>query len=147
MKNFIGILTLFIFIACAKEEPFVPEPPIVKESVCLSELKAGQQSVYLQYTTTCANFSDDFRYNGNTLTLTILEKEGKLFAEEGLYYANLDTTYLIEYEVYNEGKFIVVPERWSSSLFSFYDNDRIDLQPESTITLSQNACLRTIQNW
>jgi len=139
MKNLIYLIAVLFIIACSKEEPTLPGPQI-KEGVCLSELKVGQQSVFQQYTTHCDDLEGNFEYTGSTLTLTIIEKDAKLFAKEDFYYPVTDTTFTVEYEVYNEGKFIVIPDRLSSWLFNFYDNDRIDLEPESTIDLDQNAC-------
>jgi len=139
MKNLIGMLALLFLIACAKEE-HITTLPIIKEELCLSELKVGQSSEYLNYLTYCNDFEGEFRYTGNKLTITLIEKDGKLYAQEDLYYAILDSTITIEYEVYNEDKFIVIPDRSLSSLFFFYDNHRIDLEPESRIDLEQNSC-------
>ncbi len=142
MKQLIGLITILFFVACSKEEPVTPVTPLppVNNDVKLSELKAGQSSVYLHYHSSCENFNGNFSYTGNTITLTILEEDGKLYAQEDYYYKGVDTSYITTYEVYNEGKFVVIPERWNSSLFNFYDNDRIDMEPESRIGLEQNGC-------
>jgi len=140
MKNLFFYLCLVFAIACTKEEPLAPEPVPIKEGVCLSELKVGQQSVFRHYSTHCSDLEGNFEFTGNTLTLSIIEKDSKLYAKEEFYYPVTDTTWVVDYEVYNEGKFIVIPERLNSWLFYFYDNDRIDLEPESRIDLNQDAC-------
>lgn len=139
MKNLILFFTVLFLVSCSKDEP-VTILPVIKEGVCLSELKAGQVSEYLSYLTYCNDVEGEFHYTGNKLTLTIIERDGKLFAQEDIYYDHLDTTFTQDYEVYNEDQFIVIPERAASALFFFYDNDRINLSPESRIDLDQKGC-------
>lgn len=141
MKKIIYFFTIISIFACAKEA--IVDPPNITPktpSVNLSKIEVGQQSQYIKYITSCNNFLGDFKFTGDTLTLTIIEEGGKTFAQEHLSGDFVGLTDTVKYELYNEANELVINDRFASSLFFFYANDRIELNPTDFSELKQQDC-------
>lgn len=137
---FVGILV--VFFACNKEEdPFLP-PPEPDTKVNFTDLRQGQESTFIRYRSTCDSLEELFHYTGDTLRLSVVERQGGelAFREEAIY-ANLpDTIYIEEYPVTVTGDSLYIPERSKSRLFFFYGNDYINFKPQNVVNLIQNGC-------
>lgn len=135
---------LFFIVACnPKDEP--PFLPPNDTSVNFSNLQKGQSTSFIRYTTKCDDFNNAFAYTQDTLTLEVIEQNDVLFFQEmvslnsPLYTSGAFTT-PVTYPVTASEDHIYIPERSSSSLFFFYENDYIYLNPKHDVDLVQTAC-------
>lgn len=134
----------FYFTNCEKE-PTTTTPPPDNQSVDLSNLKAGQKSIYERYTTVCDALGTEFKRTGDILHLEVLAEEGQLYFKESLTPESplvIDGTITEPYthKVNSEEEYILIPERAGSLLFYFYANDTIGLNPNHDVTLKQEDC-------
>ena len=146
MKKVILFLSIFAIVSCGKETVIPETDTCTPGELCLSNLEAGQRSVYREYTSTCENFENSFQYTGNILEVEILSIDGKLFAQETYSGEFIEPIQGNPYEIYNDGKDVMIPERSSSWLFFFYGNDRITIDPQERVELKQNDCRIDYEN-
>jgi len=145
MKN----LTLFFFavlfiIACQKEETKIIRGSNGK--INLSSLEVGQQSRYVRYSATC-QFTDNLNITLgiDTLVVDIIENNrgtftfAESFTKGSNFYQTGNTDETL-YSVTPENNYILIPDRDSSTLFWFYGNDTLHLQPENLIPTIQFDC-------
>ena len=138
----IGILAFTFSCSTKKEDPFLPEPDNL---VNFSDLREGQQTTYIRYTTKCDSLEDLFQYTGDTLILEVVSRNDSLFFKETVtvyspLYLNGQFTEPVEYPVTLLEDKIYIPERFSSALFFFYENDYIYLKPQHDVDLVQEGC-------
>lgn len=113
-------------------------------TVNLSNLQIGQKSIYKEYQTSCAGFEDDFHYTGNYMELEVIEMEnGELGFRESC--AKEFTTCIevapVEYGISQGGNSVIIPDRSTSKLFFFFDNDELSLDFSTRIPLVQEGCM------
>lgn len=140
-------MPLLIF-ACSKSETPNPNPnptPPLEGRIDLSDLKVGQKSTFKKYTSTCADLENNFQYTGDVLTLEVIEENGALFLQE---YLSEDSPMYIDgsfrdkriYPINGNFEQVLIPKRDNSSLFFFYANDTIRLNPQKVRPLKQEGC-------
>jgi len=154
MKYLIVIVFLLCAFSCAKEEIVDPivEDPKVEDTIIdgylnISNLKDGQKSTYREYNSNCENMESKFHYTGNKLVIEIVESDFALVAHETV--TNEQGIVINEaiYPISNDANGnIIIPERVSSELFFFYDNDKITTDPSSMIALEQIDCAINFDN-
>lgn len=151
-RYFLWICVLAILAACGKEDSIINPPidesddPISEEVVNFSNLKAGQQSMFVKYISSCDSLEEKFEYTRDTLVVEVVEQGGELFLKE--YYTEYSPMYLdtfisndpVLYPVRGIENNVLIPERINSSLFYFYGNDTIRLNREYDVDLVQQGC-------
>jgi len=147
MKNYALLLiglALFVFSCSPKEEdPFLP--PNTDNRVDFSNLQEGQLSSFIRYTTKCDDLNDSFEYTQDTLLLEVIKQNGNLFFKEMVtlnspLYTSGAFVNPVTYPVTASEDNIYIPERSASSLFFFYENDYIYLNPKHDMDLIQEGC-------
>jgi len=74
--------------SCTKKDdpiidPIFDEPnPIPENAINLSDLKAGQQSFFVKYISTCDSLEEKFEYTRDTLIVEVVEQGGMLLLKE-----------------------------------------------------------------
>ena len=149
-RYFLWICVLTVLAACSKvEDPIINPPiddPIAENVVNLSDLKVGQQSMFVKYISSCDSLEEKFKYTGDTLVVEIVEQGGELFLKE--YYTEYSPMYIdtfisndpVLYPVRGIENNVLIPERFNSSLFFFYGNDTIRLNRQYDVDLVQQGC-------
>ncbi|MEM8908104.1 MAG: hypothetical protein AAGD05_09690 [Bacteroidota bacterium] len=158
MKNsvLLSLILVFLLSACSKEEEVIvvpPAEPVFPEHLLnLSELKAGQRSVYVKYETKCENQLQNFTYTGDTLIIEVIEKDGQLAFQESyspgspIYQSNPYYQDPKIYPVEQQGELIFLRDRANSDLFFFYGNDTLQVNPAHDVALEQYGCLLLQEN-
>lgn len=134
------------FLAC---EPLIdvptPQPDLQEGWVDFADPQDGQKTMYLNYTSTCESLAGDFEFGGDTLILEVLRSNKAIVLMEYFTPASasgrVDTVY---HEIESHGTFALLPERTKSSLFYFYGNDTLRLQPDNHRKVKQDGCRLTI---
>ncbi len=150
MKILIPLIVLLpLLIACSENEPSVIIVPITGEnSVNLSNPIAGQQSAYVRYTTSCANGDEKVTFTGDTILLTVENKNSRLiftetFSPDSPLLINSQIPQQLSYEYELLDGYSLIKERINSQLFFFYGNDTLFLNKSEKIDLVQAACQLT----
>ncbi len=149
INNFLLICAIVFFNTCAKDnDPVIEDPiiPIPENAVNLSDLKTGQQSMFMGYTSTCDSLEEKFEYTRDTLVVEVVEQGGELFLKE--YFTehspiSMDTLTPndpVYYPIHGIENNVLIPERTQSSLFFFYGNDTIRLNRQHDVNLVQDGC-------
>lgn len=135
-----------VFFAC---EPLVdvpaPQPNLKEGWVDFADPQNGQKTIYLNYTSTCESLNGDFQFTGDTLILEVLKSNKATVLME--YFTpnsisgRFDTVY---HQIESHGTYALLPERTKSSLFYFYGNDTLRLQPDTHQKVKQDGCRLTI---
>ena len=148
-RYFLWICILTILVACNKEDDsIVPiiDDPAPENALNLSNLKAGQQSLFVKYKSTCDSLEEKFEYTRDTLIVEVVEQNGKLFLKEYLtenspmYLDTFSSNDPVFYSVRGIENNVLIPERTYSSLFFFYGNDTIRLNRQHDVSLVQEGC-------
>ena len=111
----------------------------------LSNPQVGQTSYYVRYTSDCADLNGHFQLTGDTLKMEIVENDGQLYWQESftkgspLYATDDGIPHPFILEVAGEN--LIMPGRSPSSLFYFYGNDTLRLNPEQQEPMVQEGCL------
>lgn len=118
-----------------------PTPDLQAGWVDFADPQNGQKTLYLNYETTCESLDGDFNFLGDTLVMEVLKTEKAIVLME--YFTpnspstREDTVY---HEIESHGTFALLPERRKSSLFYFYGNDTLRLQPNNHDKVKQDGC-------
>lgn len=153
MKKYFTLGLMVLAMACSKEttEPFEPEKPnvitvpVLAGNINLAAPKAGQKSMYLQYSTQCEDLNGLFEFTGDTLMVEVLEENGQLLLKEELTEHSTSILNGAQYEpiiypITCDGKKMLIPERQQSFLFFFYGNDTLRLETPLDVDLTQRDC-------
>ena len=84
MKPILITLLCFTLFILACEKTAIDPPHFKENAVQLSNLKAGQLSQFLRYTTNCNEMESNFEWSQDTLNLRVIEKNDQLYFEESL---------------------------------------------------------------
>lgn len=76
MKLLPTLVGFLLLAACSKD---LPTPLPADEAINLSNLKAGQKSIYKRYTTNCGELSSNFEFRGDVMHLEVIEEAGQLY--------------------------------------------------------------------
>lgn len=142
-----SILCCSILLLACEKTPL--DPPNFKENaVQLSNLKVGQLSQYVRYTTNCSEMESDFEWSRDTLNLRVIEKNDQLYFEESLTPHSpmfLSGAFVtpITYPVASKNGRLLIPERENSALFFFYGADEMQLEKAPAFFLNplkQESC-------
>ena len=160
IRHFLWICVAILTVACNKEEDPINNPPIdypldppISETLLnLSDLKVGQQSMFVKYISSCDSLEEKFEYTGDTLIVEVVEEGGALFLKE--YYTKNSPMYIdtfisndpILYPVEGIEDNVLITERAYSSLFYFYGNDTIRLNRQYDVDLVQQGCKLMIES-
>lgn len=138
------ILSLVFILSCSSkdEDPILPEP---ENQVNFSDLREGQETTYIRYTTKCDSLETLFEYTGDTLNLEVIKRNDSLFFREMVtqsspLYTSGAFVEPVEYPVTAFEDRINIPIRFASALFFFYENDDIYLKPQHDVDLVQEDC-------
>jgi len=132
MKISLSLLLLLPFLfSCSENEPDATIVPFAGEnSVSLSNPVAGQQSVYVRYSTDCGDGTEQVSFTGDTIKLTVENVNAKIMFKETfsplspmLINSQLPREMSYEYEL--KGAYSLIKERINSQLFFFYGNDTL----------------------
>lgn len=145
MKSLLSLLAIIITLSsCSKiinKDPVdrLTIEPMAENAVDFSNLVDGQESIYEGYYYSCDD-DENIIISNNIIFLGVVQKEGKWFFTES---RDLDgiRTLMTEYEVIPSENMLRIPERTNSSLFYFYDSDKIDLNPEEILDIEQEGCV------
>lgn len=146
IKNLFFFSCLILLFSCNKEDQIVAPNPIEKDTgITLTNLQVGQTSTYIRYTTTCENEESDFQYTGDSLVVTVIEKDGQLYLEERItdgspMLQDDGVEQIFTHIVHGDGQRIMIPERGTSQLFYFFGNDTLPVLAEVNVDLKQNGC-------
>lgn len=141
MKPILITLLCFTLLLLACEKTAM-DPPHFKENVVqLSNLKAGQLSQFLRYTTNCNEMDANFEWSSDTLNLRVIEKDEQLYFEESLtphspMYLSGTFAAPISYPIASKNGKLFIPERENSALFFFYGNDHLQLEKSPSFFLN-----------
>ncbi len=145
---FLLICVLVVLNACTKDnDPIIDPPnPVPETALNLSDLKEGQQSLFVKYISTCDSLEEKFEYTRDTMVVEVVEQGGELFLKE--YYTEHSPIYLdtfipndpIYYPISGIENNVIIPERVNSALFYFYGNDTIRLNRQHDVNLVQQGC-------
>lgn len=148
MKKLSVIFPLLLFAVCSCDQLIdvpAPQPDPQNGWVDFADPQNGQKTMYLNYTSTCEALDGDFEFVGDTLILEVLKSNKATVLMEyftpGSISENRDTIY---HEIESHGSFALLPERTKSSLFYFYGNDTLRLQPDNHQKVKQDGCRLTI---
>ncbi len=148
MKITIFTLLSFTFLLLACEKTPIDPPALKDKAVQLSNLKAGQWSQYVRYTTNCNEMEAEFEWSQDTLNLRVIEKNDQLYFEESLtpyspMFLSGTFTDPITYPVATKNGRLLIPERENSALFFFYGADEMQLEKKASFFLNplqQESC-------
>jgi len=142
MKTQILLLTgTIILLSCAKKDYDTQPLPDADNRVNLASLAVGQHSIYLHFSGECS--MDNAAFTSDSMRLEVLQGENGFIFKESFTagspnFGGIDP---IEYAVYEEGDYILIPERFNSRLFFFYGNDSIWKNPLVEVELNKVGCL------
>ncbi|MEM7375262.1 MAG: hypothetical protein AAF587_42095 [Bacteroidota bacterium] len=147
MKNLLSIPLIFILgllISCQDDPPPVPIPGAVPTDwVDFSNLKIGQTTTFILYLSDCSQLEEEFTFTGDTLVLEVIDQNGQLHLQESLTRGSSGyepSNEAVRYPVESKDGIALLPDRQSSSLFFFYANDTLRLNPTQTEPLKQDGC-------
>ena len=158
-RFFLWLCVVVILAACNKADdpilpPIIDDPdnPISETAVNLSNLKAGQQSIFVNYTSSCDSLEEKFEYTGDTLVVEVVEQNGELYLKE--FFTEDSPSYLdtfisndpVFYPVTGMEDNVLIPQRIDSKLFFFYGNDTIRLNRQHDVNLIQQGCKLMIES-
>lgn len=146
MKQLFVKLTLFFSIllviwAC---EDTVPDGITNNNPISFSSPSEGQKTYFQRYTSTCDNLNLDFEFTGDTLVVELVRNTDEYYLSESFtanspLYQQGNTT-SVAHKIVFKDDFVLVPERNSSTLFFFYGNDTIHINPAQKEVMTQSAC-------
>jgi hypothetical protein len=153
-RHFLWIFIVVVIAACAKEDiPVIDDPdPLPENAINLSDLKEGQKSFFIKYTSTCDSLEEKFEYTRDTLVVEVVKQNGELFLKEYLtenspmYQDTFSSNEPVFYPVRGIENNVLIPERAYSSLFYFYGNDTIRLNRQHDVNLLQSGCKLMIES-
>ncbi len=146
MERSISLTLLLLFLLGCGSDGILPSSRFNgQNTVDLGNPQVGQKTYFQGFITLCESLEEDFEYTGDTLILEVFERENEYFFGEyftphsGTYLDSQvhDTTY---YPFKVAESFILLPERSRSTLFFFYGNDTLRLNPPSRAALVQEDC-------
>ncbi len=137
------LLSLFLITACNKDED--PQPSTPDNTINFSDLREGQSTTYIRYTTKCDSLDQLFEYSGDTLILEVIKRNDSLFFVESVtpespLYLSGAFVNPVEYPVFAYSDRINIPNRFASALFFFYENDDLFVNPQHDVNLIQSDC-------
>ena len=102
----------------------------------LRSLEVGNVSRYVLYESAC---DDRFRFTGDTLQVSIIEKEDTLYLKESFTVGSIREGNG-EHAIIPKDGYILIPQRFNSQFLFFYGNDTIFLDRPTDSKLEQNGC-------
>lgn len=144
--RFFLLICVVILLAACDKDPIVDPEPVPENAIDLSDLKAGQKSYFIKYTSTCDSLEEKFQYTRDTLVVEVVDQNGELFLKESytenspIYLDTLIPNDPVFYPVRGIENNVLIPERAYSSLFYFYGNDTIRLNRQHDVNLIQQGC-------
>lgn len=138
------ILSVFLLTACEIQSDLPgPIDQVHADWINFSDPQDGQKTMYLRYESTCENLDKDFTYTGDTLIVEVQKTERATVLME--YYTTGSPSFEFQadtafHEIFSHGSFVLLPERENSSLFWFYGNDTLRLNPDTHEKIKQDRC-------
>ena len=130
-------ICLVIILSSCSDEATPPSIKIDAEAgINLRSLQVGDVSKYVLYESSCDN---DFRFTGDTLVVSILEKNDTLLLKE-TYTPGSSREIATEHAIIPKEGYILIPQRFNSQFLFFYGNDTIFLDRPTNTELRQNGC-------
>lgn len=135
------LASAFIITSCSKDdkELVVITENIKSGNIDFSDLKVGQQSMYLNYWYNCDETAENV-LTGDTLIVTVTSDENGLFLEERNSEGSSYQFDPIVYSIEPQEGMVKITERTRSRIFNFYGNDFLKFNPENTSEITQNEC-------
>ncbi len=127
---------VILLFSCDDE---VPESIVTIDSemgINLRSLQAGDVSKYVLYESSC---DGDFRFTGDTLEVSIYEKNDTLLVREK-YTPGSNREIEAEHAIIPKDGYVLIPQRFNSQFLFFYGNDTIFLDRLTNSELKQNGC-------
>lgn len=148
-KTILFALSILLFAACTKDDDSITDPgnPIGgAEAIDLSDIKAGQSSIYLHFNASCDLISS--QWTGDTLIVEVIENSEGLFLHE--YFTEGSSTMSDNpsqiHEIIDRDEYVLLPNRSLSNLFFFYGNDTLWKDPTVEVELSKAGCFLEYPN-
>lgn len=145
MKPFPAVILCLVILSSCQPAQDLPGPvdQVYSDWVNFSDPVDGQKTMYLNYTSTCEKLDKDFEFTGDTLIVEVNKTERATVLME--YYTpgspsfefQEDTVYQ---QIFSHGSFVLLPERDKSSIFWFYGNDTLRLNPDRHEKIKQARC-------
>lgn len=146
MNQLFGKLTLFLSLllviwAC---EDTIPDGVTNDNPISFSSPLEGQKAYFQRYTSHCDNLNLDFEFTGDTLEVALIRDKDEYYLRESFtagspLYQQGNTTPMAHKIVFKDD-FVLIPERVNSTLFFFYGNDTVHINPVQKEVMTQSAC-------
>jgi len=153
MKYFLGLATIALLFTACKEAPVEPIPPQfnLTNTIDWSNPQPGQQTWYQRYESECDKLHRKFKWAGDTLVVEVVSRDNQLFLEETLTDNSVSRLEQGEYQpalhrIEFHDEYLLLPERWASSLFFFFGNDTLPLNVSENPTLIQEGCTLRLED-
>ncbi len=150
MKSAIPFLVIgLLFASCSDDDdnsqPSSPDKPA--PAIDLADLQPGQKSMYLKYESICG-LEDSFVFTRDTLVVEVKEDDGSLIFHESYTDGSPNVIGMepTSHQVIQKDGYILIPERFSSTLFFFYGNDTVFTHSPHDVELSQGLCFVEHEN-
>ena len=145
MKPYSTFLFSLVLLTACELQPELPGPvdQIHADWVNFSDPQDGQKTLYLSYESTCEDLDGDFRFSGDTLVVEVMKTERATVLME--YFTTGSPSFDLQpdtvfHEIFSHGNFVLLPERDKSSVFWFYGNDTLRLNPDRHEKIKQERC-------
>lgn len=137
LKKLVFILCPFVFVVSCSEKDVVSRYRINSDTgINLRSIAEGDNAKYLLYQSSC---DSDFKFTGDTLEVSITERNDTLFMRES-YTAGSERQVNTEHAIFPKDGYVLVPQRGVSQFLFFYGNDTIFLDRSTNSELVQNGC-------
>lgn len=130
------VFSLFVLLSCDESNPLLIIDVGSSSGIDLKDLKKGDQASYVRYHSGCSN---NFEWSGDTLVVSVIEKNDSLFLHEE-YTAGSSRQGTVEHSVFPKDGYVLIPQRFNSEFLFFYGNDSIFLDRPTTTQLIQSGC-------
>lgn len=134
---FISVLLSVLIFACEDEKSANQIIDIDSSAgIDLREVQDGDMATYVLYQSSCSN---GFKFTGDTLVVTIQERNDSTFLQEKYTAGSVRETSAEHLIIEKEG-YVLIPQRFNSEFLFFYGNDTIFLDRKPEIELVQSGC-------
>ena len=135
MKTRVLFLFLPLIFSCADE---TTDPVLADDAsgIDLRNSQPGDESAYVLYQSNC---DGGFFYTGDTLVVTVKERNDSTFLQEA-YTEGSIRSFSVEHYMVQEAGYVLIPERFNSQMLFFYGNDTIFLDRAPQVELTQVGC-------
>jgi hypothetical protein len=130
------LLVCTIFLSCNDDESGIFEITNDPTGINLNNIEIGSTTTYLLYQSEC---DDHFSFTGDTLDVTIIQRNDSLFIHEE-YTEGSNRSRSTEHVIIPKSGYVLIPERFNSEFLFFYGNDTIFLDRQPEVSLVQNGC-------